>query len=299
MVPFSPHHPVLDGKDRSTRAGAPSRAFVCQFCPPSSTLSAHAWVRRSLHHAAAWPREDKCEVQTQAAARLRPRAVRIMTEMPLPGCPLGERPTPRRSADERRSSSNMAWYSCASRLSAGMGIVLLVNRDSRPYSSPLHGRERFRRHLESSKGTSRRSIETEVEHRLGGDSVLRPWCPPTSASGSWLLARTHGAGHLHAVSVWQGFPPRCKPYAGQAAYACSDSQYLGNLDPHALRSDTPSDVPSDPSRAKRTKDPEVRPFFLSEIHTLSPTPLLAHPPTMTPQFQELLSSGRGLVTGVP
>lgn len=68
---------------------------------------------------------------------------------------------------------------------------------------------------------------------------------------------------------------------------------------------TPLAIYRQTQRAKRSKDPKVRPFFTDDtIPTPLPAPLPAplpthpiFPPPMTPQAQELLRFGWGLVSG--
>lgn len=220
--------------------------------------------------------------------------------MPLPGCSLGESPTSRRSDDW----TSMAGDSCASRAAARMDTVLIVS------SSDIGTLSAFA--CQPGPRTPGKLSRNNTPRQRQESSTQDGWRVPYRAHGSHLLrsivswtehTHTHGSGHLHAVSGWQGSHPRCKPYAGQAAYACSDGQCLGSLDPHALRSDTPSDLPSDPTRAKRPKDPEVRPFFLvgnpvppaRTSSSPSPPSVFPHTPPVTPRFQEPLNFGWGLV----
>lgn len=193
-------------------------------------------------------------MQTQAAARLRPRTDRVKTEMPLSGCLLGNSPTSRRSS----MAGTLALRGHL--LGRTWSYSRVVIGTPCPCSPLVCGRA----HLESCQGIIRRDRD-KSRAPDGWRLPYRARAAPPSVSCLWFEhthTHTHGSGHLHAVSVWQGSHPRCKPYAGQAAYACSDGQCLSSLDPHALRSDTPSDLPSDPTRAKRPKDPKVRPFFL-------------------------------------
>ena len=96
-----------------------------------------------------------------------------------------------------------------------------------------------------------------------GSRLLYPAVP--TFFGVLSLARTTAP----AISTleflgWQGSHPRCKPYAGQAAYACSDSQCLGSLDPHAFRSDTPVIYRQTQSGQKDPKTLKYVPFSLLE-----------------------------------